>query len=125
MHSRYHVTLILTLTGLALSAFSAGAGNDSGDTSKTGHFVTDEIQVYNAEIAKVGQWTLQLHLNYALDGRKLPDFPGGLIPHHALNGTPELAYGITDWWELGFYAPFAVNQNGTAYSNAAKIRHLF
>ncbi len=85
----------------------------------------DEIQVYNAEIAKVGQWTLQLHLNYAINGRKQPDFPGGLIPHRALNGTPELAYGITEWWELGFYAPFAVDQNGTPYSNAGKIRHLF
>src|SRR5471030_917504 len=63
----------------------------------------DEIQVYNAEIAKVGQWTLQLHLNYAFNGRKEPDFPGGLVPHRALNGTPELAYGITEWWELGFY----------------------
>src|ERR1700694_1518200 len=48
-----------------------------------------EIQVYNAEIAKVGQWTMQLHLNYAFLGRKEPDFPGGLIPHRALNGTPE------------------------------------
>jgi hypothetical protein len=85
----------------------------------------DEIQVYNAEIAKVGQWTLQLHLNYAFNGRKEPDFAGGLIPHRALNGTPELAYGITEWWELGFYAPFAVDQNGTPYSNAGKIRHLF
>ena len=25
----------------------------------------DEIQVCNAEIAKVGQWTMQLHLNNA------------------------------------------------------------
>lgn len=85
----------------------------------------DEIQVYNAEIAKVGQWTMQLHLNNAFIGRKEPDFPGGLIPNHALNGTPEWAYGITDWWEMGFYAPFAVDQNGTFYSNAVKIRHLF
>jgi hypothetical protein len=85
----------------------------------------DEIQVYNAEIAKVGQWTMQLHLNYAFLGRKEPDFPGGLIPHRALNGTPEWAYGITDWWEMGFYAPFAVDQNGTSYSNAIKIRQLF
>ncbi len=45
---------------------------------------TDEIQVYNAEIAKVGQWTFQLHSNYAFIGRKEPDFPGGLIPDHAL-----------------------------------------
>ena len=85
----------------------------------------DEIQVYNAEIAKVGQWTMQLHLNNAFIGRKEPDFPGGLIPNHALNGTPEWAYGITDWWEMGFYAPFAVDQNGTFYSNAVKIRQLF
>jgi hypothetical protein len=85
----------------------------------------DEIQVYNAEIAKVGQWTLQLHLNYAINGRKEPDFPGGLIPNHALNGTPEWAYGITDWWEMGFYAPFAVDENGRFLSNAGKIRQLF
>jgi hypothetical protein len=85
----------------------------------------DEIQVYNAEIAKVGQWTMQLHLNNAFIGRTEPDFPGGLIPNHALNGTPEWAYGITDWWEMGFYAPFAIDQNGTPYSNAAKIRQLF
>jgi hypothetical protein len=85
----------------------------------------DEIQVYNAEIAKIGQWTFQLHSNYAFIGRKEPDFPGGLIPHHALNGTGEWAYGVTDWWEMGFYAPFAVDQNLTPYSNAAKIRQLF
>ena len=85
----------------------------------------DEIQVYNADIAKVGQWTMQLHLNYAFIGRKEPDFPGGLIPNHALNGTPEWAYGITDWWEMGFYAPFAVDQERTPYSNVIKLRELF
>jgi hypothetical protein len=93
-------------------------------TSVSAHAV-DEIQVYNAEIAKVGQWTMQLHLNYALIGRTQPDFQGGLIPNHALNGTPEWAYGMTDWWEIGFYAPFAVDQTGQFYSNAAKVRTLF
>jgi hypothetical protein len=93
-------------------------------TAVSAHAV-DEIQVYNAEIAKVGQWTFQLHLNYAFAGRKEPDFPGGLVPNHALNGTGEWAYGITDWWEMGFYTPFAVDQNLTPYSNAAKIRQLF
>ena len=39
---------------------------------------SDEIQVYNAEIAKIGQWTFQLHNNYAF---KEPDFAGGLIPN--------------------------------------------
>jgi hypothetical protein len=84
----------------------------------------DEIQVYNAEIAELGQWTIQQHLNYAIAGRKAPDFPGGLIANHTLNGTPELAYGLTDWWELGFYAPFAVSQH-QFLSNGAKIRTLF
>jgi hypothetical protein len=93
-------------------------------TTVSAHAV-DEIQVYNAEIAKVGQWTFQLHSNYAFIGRKEPDFPGGLIPNHALQGTGEWAYGITDWWEMGFYTPFAIDQNGTPYSNAAKIRQLF
>jgi hypothetical protein len=85
----------------------------------------DEIQVYNAEIAEVSQWTFQLHNNYAFSGRKVPDFPGGLVPNHALNGTPEWAYGITDWWEMGFYAPYAVNSEGQFLSNGVKIRQLF
>jgi hypothetical protein len=85
----------------------------------------DEIQVYNAEIAEIGQWTLQQHLNYAINGRKEADFAGGLLPHHALNGTPELAYGINKWWEMGWYAPFAVDQDGRFFSNGFKIRNLF
>jgi hypothetical protein len=85
----------------------------------------DEIQVYNAEIAEVGQWTFQQHLNYTLQGRTQPEFPGGLVPNHSLNGTPEFAYGLTDWWEMGFYAPFAIDGSGHFFSNGFKIRHLF
>jgi hypothetical protein len=86
---------------------------------------TDEIQVYNAAIAEIGQWTIQQHLNYTIQGQKVPDFPGGLIANHALNGTPELAYGVTDWWELGLYVPFAVNEGGQFLSNGFKLRTLF
>jgi hypothetical protein len=85
----------------------------------------DEIQVYNAEIAEVGQWTVEQHLNYTLNGRKQPDFPGGLVPNHALNGTPEFAYGVTDWFEFGFYIPWAVNAQDQFLSNAIKLRTLF
>jgi hypothetical protein len=46
-------------------------------------------------------------------------------PNHALQGTGEWAWGITDWWEMGFYTPYAVDQELTPYSNAAKIRQLF
>jgi hypothetical protein len=85
----------------------------------------DEIQVYNAQIAEIGQWTIEQHLNYTWAGRTQPDFPGGLIPNHSLNGTPELAYGITDWWEVGLYAPFAVNSGSQFLSDGAKFRSLF
>jgi hypothetical protein len=88
-------------------------------------WATDEIQVYNAEIAKVGQWTIQQHFNYAINGLKQPDFPGGLISHHSLNETQEWGYGVTDWYEMGFYTPGAFDQDGRFYSNGVKLRHLF
>jgi hypothetical protein len=86
--------------------------------------VHDEIQVYNAQIAAVGQWTYQQHLNYAV-GQTVPEVPGGFSSNHALQGTPEFAYGITEWWEAGFYLPFAVNSDGQFLSDGAKIRSLF
>jgi hypothetical protein len=85
----------------------------------------DEIQLYNAEIAEVGQFTVQQHLNYAFVGRKEPDFSGGFAPNHALNGTPEFAWGITEWFELGLYVPWAVDNEGRFLSNAFKLRTLF
>jgi hypothetical protein len=87
--------------------------------------VHDEIQVYNADIAEVGQWTYEQHLNYAWRGQTQPEFPGGFTSNHSLQGTPEFAYGITDWWEGGFYLPFAVNSAGQFLSDGAKIRSLF
>jgi opacity protein-like surface antigen len=84
----------------------------------------DEIQVYNGEIADVGKWTGQHHFNYAIQGRKEPEFPGGLIPNHTLNATPEFAYGVTNWFEAGFYVPWAIDKDGY-HSNAMKLRTLF
>ncbi len=84
----------------------------------------DEIQVYNAEIAEVGQFTVQQHLNYTIIGHTQPEFPGGLVPNHALNGTPEFAWGITPWFELGLYVPWAVNAEDQLLSNAFKLRTL-
>ena len=39
----------------------------------------DEIQVYNANIAAPGQFTIQQHLNYVGLGLKDPPFPGGFV----------------------------------------------
>ncbi len=84
----------------------------------------DEIQVYNAGIAAPGQFTIQQHLNYIGIGLKDPPFPGGLVSHHSINGTPEFAYGVTDWWEVGLYLPFAI-QDRQFLSNSFKLRTLF
>jgi hypothetical protein len=85
----------------------------------------DEIQVYNAEIARPGQFTLQQHLNYIWSGNTTPDFPGGFPSNRTLNGTPELAYGVTDWYELGLYLPFSFDGNGTFLPGGVKLRQLF
>ena len=87
--------------------------------------VHDEIQVYNAEIAEIGQWTYEQHLNYAVVGQTQPGMPGGFYSNHSLQGTPEFAYGLADWWEPGFYLPFAVTDTGQFLSDGAKIRSLF
>ena len=87
--------------------------------------VHDEIQVYNGDIAEVGQWTYEQHLNFAAIGQTQPEFPHGFMSNHTLQGTPEFAYGITNWWEAGFYLPFAVSSTGDLFSNGAKIRSLF
>jgi hypothetical protein len=85
--------------------------------------VHDEIQVYNAEIAAVGQWTYQQHLNFAAVGQTVPEVSSGFSSNRALQGTPEFAYGLAPWWEAGFYLPFAAN--GQFLSDGAKLRSLF
>ena len=100
------------------------AAATTGFALATPAHATDEIQVYNAGIAAAGQFTIQQHLNYVGLGVKEPPFRGGLVSNHSLNGTPEFAYGITDWWELGLYLPFSV-QDSRFYSDAFKLRTLF
>lgn len=84
----------------------------------------DEIQVYNAGIAAPGELTIQQHLNYVAVGLKQAPFLGGLIANGSINGTPEFAYGLTDWWEVGLYLPFAI-QDRQFLSDSVKLRTLF
>lgn len=87
---------------------------------------TDEIQVYDAEIAGPGVLNLELHNNYTFDGLKTPRFPGGLVPDHTLNGVPEWAYGVTDWFEQGLYLPlYSDSSNLGPTLNGFKVRELF
>ena len=87
---------------------------------------TDEIQVYDANIAERGKFNLMIHNNFTPDGRKTPDFTGGVESNHALVGVAEWAYGVTDWFEQGLYLPlYSFSQNDGATFNGFKIRELF
>jgi hypothetical protein len=87
---------------------------------------TDEIQVYNAEIAKPGVFNLTLHNNYTPDGAKTPAFPGAVVSNHALNGVPEWAYGVAPWLEAGLYLPlYSFPAHGGPDYNGFKLRTLF
>jgi hypothetical protein len=88
---------------------------------------TDEIQVYDGEIAKPGIFNLMVHNNFTPIGRKVPDFPGAIIANHSYQLTAEWAYGVKPWFEQGLYLPvtslYSTN-HGTTY-NGFKIRELF
>ena len=88
---------------------------------------TDEIQVYDAEIAPKGVFNLMVHTNFIPIGRKFPNFPGGIIPNHSVNGASEWAYGIADWFEQGLYLPvYSLYSHGRGTTlNAFKLRELF
>src|ERR1700756_483346 len=86
---------------------------------------TDEIQVYDAEIAEPGKFNLTLHNNYTPVGRQTPAFPGGIIPDKSLNGVPELAYGMSEWFEAGLYLPvYSISKGRGVTFDGAKVRAL-
>lgn len=88
---------------------------------------TDEIQVYDAEIEDQGVFNVMVHNNFTPSGRKIAEFPGGIIPNHSDNGAVEWAYGVKDWFEQGLYFPvysgYSQGRGGTL--NGFKIRELF
>jgi hypothetical protein len=87
---------------------------------------TDEIQVYDAEIAAPGRLSLTWHNNFALSGRTSPADPGGIVPHHALNGVPEWSRGFSDWLEAGLYLPvYTLDGDGRLHFDSVKLRALF
>lgn len=88
---------------------------------------TDEIQVYDAEIAEPGIFNLMVHTNFTPVGRKTPAFPGAIIANDSVNGAAEWAYGVKPWFEQGIYLPvyslYSTNLGPTI--NGFKLRELF
>ena len=88
---------------------------------------TDEIQVYDAEIAEPGVFNLMVHTNFTPSGRMEPVFPGAVIANDSVNGAAEWAYGVKPWFEQGLYLPvYSLYSTGRgATINGFKIRELF
>jgi len=88
---------------------------------------TDEIQVYDGEIAPPGIFNLMVHNNFTPKGRTTPTYPGAIVANHSYQVTAEWAYGVTPWMEQGLYlpvsSPYSENQGSTI--NGFKIRELF
>jgi hypothetical protein len=87
---------------------------------------TDEIQVYDAELAAPGIFNLTWHNNFTPKGIDTPAFPGAVVANHSLNGVTEWAYGVTDWYETGLYLPLYSHDKNTGWGwDGFKLRQLF
>jgi hypothetical protein len=91
-----------------------------------GHAQTDEIQVYDANIAAVGVFNLTWHNNYVANGLRGQPFPGAVAADRSFNGVPEWAYGVTSWFEAGLYLPLYSHDQTLGWGlNGFKLRALF
>jgi len=88
---------------------------------------TDEIQVYDGEIAPPGILNLMIHNNFTPKGRTVPDYPGSIVADHSYQVTAEFGYGVTPWLEQGLYLPVSspYSENYGSTLNGFKIRELF
>src|SRR5260221_14678724 len=86
----------------------------------------DEIQVYDGGLAPVGVANLTVHNNFTPKGVKVPAFPGAIISDKSLNGVPEWAYGVTNWFEAGLYMPlYSFDKDRGAVLDGFKLSTLF
>jgi hypothetical protein len=96
------------------------------------HAQTDEIQVYDANIAPPGIFNVMVHSNFTPQGRTEPAYPGAIIANHSFNGTWEWAYGVKPWMEQGLYMPVYSPYSKTPGQSGSggridgfKVRELF
>lgn len=84
-----------------------------------------EIQVYEPDMNRPGQFALELHSNYTLQGIKTPEYEGQIPPHQVGRFTLEPALGITEWFEIGAYLQTMVSPDNGAQWAGWKGRGKF
>lgn len=86
----------------------------------------EEIQVYMDEIGAVHKLSLDVHTNYAIDGRSIRDYSGQQISEGRFRVTPEFGYAVSKTVELGLYLPLAnVSRDGRVSVDGVKGRIKF
>lgn len=82
----------------------------------------DEIKVFADGLNEPGEWTVELHVNTTPKGRREPEFPGEVTPHHALRLTPEITRGLTKTLEVGVHLPTVRAADGRWLFGGPKLR---
>ncbi|NTV11615.1 MAG: hypothetical protein HGA47_12715 [Zoogloea sp.] len=83
----------------------------------------DEIQVYEDDMNRPGEYGVELHANFVMQGPRTPSYAGELPSRHVLQVTPEFSYGITPNLEAGMYfPPIAFAPGGQSYENGMRLR---
>ena len=105
----YKVKLSLLLLAMVTSAQVMAASGD-------------EIQVYNEEANKPGEFGVEVHVNYVSTGDNAPAYVGEIPSHHNFRLTPEFNYGFTNNVDGGIYIPAIRDANGNWFVEGAKLR---
>lgn len=95
-----------------------------GATGTYAWAASEEIQVYMDEINAPKEFGVDIHANYVLSGRRIPDYPGAQAPGHVFRMTPEFSYGLSANWELGAYILLS-RSSGNTTVDGEKVRLKF
>jgi len=107
--SRFRRAIAVAIVLVAASAGAARAADE-------------EIQVYEDDLDKPGQFGLDTHINYVPAGSKLFDYAGEQQSVDRIRVTPEWSYGLTKDVELGLYLPLADFRNNQFTLDGYKMR---
>jgi hypothetical protein len=110
-----HTATRLTLALCAACLLPAGAA----------FAAPEEVQVYMNEMGQPGEFGLDVHANYVLEGARTADYPGAQLARHTLRVTPEFSYGLTQSLELGAYILTSRDADGRYNVGGEKLRLKF
>jgi len=85
----------------------------------------EEIQVYEDDLDKPGQFGLDVHSNYVVSGYAPQQYPGQQPSAGTFRLTPEWSYGVTPNVELGLYLPLTTLHDGKYDFDGEKFRIKF